>query len=87
MGSLGAVQAVHSGSERGRVRLSYPTDDPIADFYRHDHEQQKRLKELPVCCYCDDPIEDDFCYEINGEYYCEDCLDMHFRKAVDDLVI
>lgn len=23
-------------------------------------------------------------YEINGEYYCEDCLDMHFRKAVGD---
>ena len=63
------------------------TDDPLLDFDRYDREQQKRPKELPVCCYCNDPIEDDFCYEINGDYYCEDCLDMHFRKAVDDLVI
>lgn len=23
---------------------------------------------------------------INGEYICEDCLDMHFRKAVEDIV-
>lgn len=22
------------------------------------------------------------CY---GDYYCEDCLDMHFRKAVEDI--
>lgn len=49
------------------------TDDPLLEF---DREQQKRLKKLPVCCYCNDPIKDDFCYEINGDYY----------KAVDDIV-
>ena len=62
------------------------SDDPIADFDRHDAEQNKQLARLPVCAYCDEPIQDEFCYEINGEYYCEDCLDMHFRKAVDGIV-
>lgn len=59
----------------------------MLDFLEaHDREQQKRLKKLPVCCYCNDPIEDDFYYEINGEYFCESCLDMHFRKAVEDYI-
>lgn len=55
------------------------SDYPIA-------EQNKQPARLPVCAYCDEPTQDEFCYEINGEYYCEDCLDMHFRKAVDSIV-
>lgn len=66
--------------------MSYPTDDPIADFYRYDHEQQKRLKELPVCCYCNNPIEDDFCYEINGELICTDCLEANHKKCTEDYI-
>lgn len=62
------------------------TDNPLLDFAAYDRQQNIALDKRPVCCFCGDPIQDDFCYEINGEYYCEDCLDMHFRKAVDDLV-
>lgn len=49
----------------------------------HDREQAKRLAELPVCDVCDDPIDDDFYYEINGENICEHCMDQFFRKEVD----
>lgn len=62
------------------------TDDPLSDFDRYDRQQEEALDKRPVCCYCGEPIQDDFCYEINGEYFCEDCLDMHFRKAVEDIV-
>lgn len=62
------------------------TDDPLLDFDCFDRQQTEELKKRPVCCYCEEPIQDDFCYEINGEYFCEDCLDMHFRKEVDDIV-
>ena len=62
------------------------SDDPLFDFNIHDRRQEEALDKRPVCCYCAEPIQDDFCYEINGEYFCEDCLDMHFRKAVDDIV-
>lgn len=58
------------------------TDDPLMDFARHDREQAKRLKQLPECDYCNDPIEDDFYYEINGDVICEYCLDRFFRKEV-----
>lgn len=62
------------------------TDDPLLDFDRYDRQQNADLDKRPLCCFRGDPIQDDFYYEINGEYFCEDCLDMHFRKAVDDLV-
>ena len=49
----------------------------------HDRKQAKRIAELPVCDVCDDPIDDDFYYEINGENICEHCMDQFFRKEVD----
>lgn len=62
------------------------TDDPLSDFDRYDRQQEEWLNSLPVCDCCGEPIQDDFCYEINGDLICEDCLDMHFRKAVDDII-
>lgn len=62
------------------------TDDPLMDFEHHDWEQAKQLAKLPECDYCNDPIQDDFYYEINGEIICEHCLDHFFRKDVEDYV-
>lgn len=62
------------------------TDDPLSDFDRYDRQQEEWLKSLPVCDCCGEPIQDEYCYEINGDLICEDCLDMHFRKAVEDVV-
>lgn len=60
------------------------TDDPVADFKRHDKKQQDELDKLPQCCECDHPIQDEFCYEINGELVCENCMNDNHRKCVDD---
>lgn len=62
------------------------TDDPVADFARHDAEQQKELDKLPRCDYCDEPIQDDFYFLINDEVICESCLNRFFRKDVADYV-
>lgn len=51
------------------------TDDPIADFHRHDAEQQKYLDKLPVCCGCGEPIQQAYAVCIDGDWYCDDCLD------------
>lgn len=48
----------------------------------HDREQARWLDSLPKCDYCNDPIQDDFYYEINGENICECCLDRFFKKEV-----
>lgn len=62
------------------------TNDPLADFARHDAEQQAELKRRPICADCDERIQDEYCYELNGEYICKRCLEDLHRKAVDDCV-
>ena len=70
--------------ERGRIEMTY-TDNPIADFNRWDAEQQTQLDRLPHCAYCGEPIQDEFCYYINDETICPDCMEC-YRRSVDDCV-
>lgn len=58
------------------------TDDPIADHAAYEAELARLEKEVPVCCYCNRPVMDDYYYEINDEVYCADCLDRHFKREV-----
>lgn len=60
------------------------TDDPIADFNRHCDEQEEWLQSRPVCSECDEPIQDEHCYEINDELVCEECLKHYHRKWTED---
>ena len=63
--------------------MYYRTDDPLADFARYDAEQQSEMDKLPKCDYCDEPITDDYYFEINGDIICADCLNENFRKGVE----
>ena len=63
--------------------MAYRTDDPNADFDRWDAERERQLAELPVCDCCDNPIQDDHYYQINGDNICPDCLENYYRKEVD----
>ena len=63
------------------------TDDPIADFLRHDAQQEQALSKLPECSECGERIQDDYLYEINDEVICEDCLNHYYRKAVEDYIL
>ena len=51
------------------------TDDPIADFDRYEAEKEKALKKLPKCTRCDEHIQQDKAVCIDGDYYCDECLD------------
>lgn len=70
---------------KGMTEMFY-TDDPVKDYDRYDAEQITKFKQYPLCSYCCDPIIDDYLYEFNDELICEDCLNEHFRKPVDDYV-
>lgn len=50
---------------------------------QHEADKQRELERLPVCDYCDEHIQDDFYYEINGDVICECCMNDYFRKMVD----
>lgn len=62
------------------------TDNPIADFDRWDAEQTKWLERLPKCAECDHHIQDENCYEINGELICPECLNNNHRKRTEDYI-
>lgn len=60
------------------------TDDPVADFYRYDAEMTDFFSKLPTCCECGEPIQDEICYEINGDLVCEECLKLNYAKMTED---
>ena len=62
------------------------TDDPIKDFECYDAEQHRGLEKLPRCYECDEPIQSETCYEINGELICPECLENNHRKWVEDFI-
>ena len=61
------------------------TDDPTADFERHSADQERQLDKLPECCECGQKIQDEFCYEINDELICPNCMNDNHLKLVSDV--
>ena len=57
------------------------TDDPVADFERHDREQARRLAQLPTCERCGDAIQQERAVCIEGFWYCDKCLE-YYRKEI-----
>lgn len=55
-------------------------------FKQHDAQQQAELDKLPVCSECGEPIQDDFCFEVNDELICDECMHNNHRKCVDDFI-
>jgi formylmethanofuran dehydrogenase subunit E len=58
----------------------------LADFDRYDTKEIERLSKLPTCAECGEPIQDDYCYEIDGEIICEECLNDNYRHFTNDLI-
>ena len=52
----------------------------------HQAEEDAWLAKRPVCSCCEEHIQDDTCYEINDELICKHCLDVFFRKNVEDFI-
>jgi hypothetical protein len=49
--------------------------DNLDMFYKHEHEQRKLMKRLPICYECDDYIQSEYVYNLCGHDYCEDCME------------
>lgn len=62
------------------------TDNPERDFLRHDARQEAELAKMPKCSHCNEPIQDDKLFDIEGELYCEEHAMELFRKDVMDYV-
>lgn len=52
----------------------------------HDREMERRLARRPLCSICDNHIQDEEAYLINGEVICQECLDRDFKINVEDYI-
>lgn len=47
-------------------------------FCWHEAEQERELAKRQRCDCCDQVITDDYCYNINGDHICSDCLEREY---------
>lgn len=64
--------------------MIFRSDDPGVDFDRWDAYQTKRLEQFPLCSECDEHIQDETAYYINGEWICERCMDSYRRVVMPE---
>lgn len=62
--------------------MPFRTDDPVADFERHDREQARKLAKLPTCERCGNAIQQEWAVCIEGFWYCDDCIEF-YRKEIE----
>jgi formylmethanofuran dehydrogenase subunit E len=60
------------------------TDDPVADFNRHDREQARRLDSLPECSICGDHIQQERAFHKDGFWICDECIERYRRTVNTD---
>lgn len=57
--------------------------DNYSQWEAHEAAQEKALADCYHCDHCGQAIQDEYYYEINGEFLCEDCMKREYRKAVE----
>lgn len=54
--------------------------DNFDQWESHERDQERWLQNRIVCEDCQNPIQVDFHYEIEGDILCEDCMNHRYRK-------
>ena len=57
--------------------------DNYSQWEAHERRQERARASLPVCAECDHEIQDEHCYEFNGEVICKHCLIQNHRKLTE----
>lgn len=60
----------------------------MMDFDQYDREMERKRARLPVCDNrkCRRQINDDYFYEIDGDYLCEKCMIARYQRSVEDYI-
>ena len=57
-------------------------EDNYSMWERHERKQEKWLGSRPLCSCCNEPIQEDYYYEINEEKICAECLRINFMRII-----
>lgn len=52
-------------------------------WQEHDNEQEAWLQRRPVCVCCGEHIQEESAVQIQGDFYCDNCLD-GMRVYIED---
>ena len=52
----------------------------------HQREQDERLDTLPKCSECREPIQEDECYNFDGDLICEECLKKNHKVWTEKFI-
>ena len=55
-------------------------------FLKHQADQDSKLEKMPVCSICEEHIQEDRVYVINGDIVCPYCLEDEYGHNVEDLM-
>lgn len=58
--------------------------DPIVDFENYDSDRERRLRCLPVCCFCREHIQQEMAVYFNDKWICDECLDNLRKETLED---
>lgn len=50
----------------------------------YEEERERAMERLPVCSFCEEPIQQDTAVRIDGLWYCDHCLNNHFRESTEE---
>ena len=59
------------------------SDDPARDAAHRNADEERELAKSPKCVDCG-PIQGEVYYEIEGKFYCPDCLGKYHRRYTLD---
>ena len=59
------------------------TADAHNDFLMHDYQKEQRMKRLPVCDICGEPIQDESYHVLFDNNVCDSCLIDNIRFVED----
>lgn len=53
---------------------------------RHQSKIEEEQGKLPKCCECDQPIEDDNCFEFDNQLICPRCLNDNHKRSTYEFI-
>lgn len=62
--------------------MRVPDYNDLLDAYQA--EQDAQLKRRPICAHCNEPIQDDYLFDIDGKLYCEECMKDLYRHSAEN---
>ena len=64
----------------------FRSDDPVADFNRHEANERAWLAKRPICEYCREHIQNRKLIDYDGVLYHRSCFLEQFEKETEDYI-